>query len=86
MKNILLIITLFITHVLYSQTYDIAEKFYSNGSPKVIKTYKETNIKLELIKKTAWYQDGYKKTVEFYKDGMLNGKSTAWYNNVQKKE
>jgi hypothetical protein len=45
MKKTLLIV-LFITGFCFGQTYELAEEFYSNGFPKVIKLIKFQKIRL----------------------------------------
>ena len=84
MKKILLITTLFITAVCFGQTHEFAEEFYKNGIPKVIKTYKESNDKYELVKFISLYENGQKEKENTYKDGKLNGKWTEWHSNGQK--
>ena len=83
MKKILLIV-LFITGVCFGQTYELAEEFYENGLPKVIKTFKESNDKYELVKSISLYENGQKKKENTYKNGKSNGKWTEWYENGQK--
>ncbi|MDP6134565.1 MAG: toxin-antitoxin system YwqK family antitoxin [Candidatus Marinimicrobia bacterium] len=83
MKKILLIV-LFITGVCFGQTHEFAEEFYKNGIPKVIKTYKESNDKYELVKFISLYENGQKEKENTYKDGKLNGKWTEWHSNGQK--
>ena len=83
MKKILLIV-LFITGVCFGQTHEFAEEFYKNGIPKVIKTYKESNDKYELVKFISLYENGQKEKENTYKNGKLNGKWTGWHSNGQK--
>ena len=84
MKKILLLITLFITAVCFGQTYELAEEFYENGLPKVIKTFKESNDKYELVKSISLYENGQKEKENTYKNGIPNGKWTEWHNNGEK--
>ena len=84
MKKILLI--LFITGVCFGQTYELAEEFYSNGFPKVIKTYKVSKGKIEIVKRINWHFNGQKEKVMTYKDGERDGKWTRWNENGQKSE
>jgi len=83
MKKILLIV-LFITGVCFGQTHEFAEEFYKNGIPKVIKTYKESNDKYELVKFISLYENGQKEKENTYKNGKPNGKWTGWHSNGQK--
>ena len=83
MKKTLLIV-LFITGFCFGQTYELAEEFYSNGFPKVIKTYKVSKDKIELVKEIEWYKQGQKSEERNYKDGKLDGLVTGWYENGQK--
>ena len=79
-----LLIVLFITGVCFGQTYDHFEDTYSNGFPKVIKTYKDSKGKFDLIKSISLYNNRQKKKVETYKDGKRDGLWTEWYENGQK--
>ena len=73
MKKTLLIV-LFITGVCLGQTYQLAEEFYENGLPKVIKTYKVSKGKIEIVKEVGWHKNGQKKSEGTYKDGIKDGK------------
>jgi len=73
MKKTLLIV-LFITGVCFGQTYQLAEEFYENGLPKVIKTYKVSKGKIEIVKEVGWHKNGQKKSEGTYKDGIKDGK------------
>ncbi len=86
MKHTLLIITALMLVVGFSnaQTYQFAETFYDNGMPKVIKTFKESKDKIELVKRVSWYKNGQKREERTYKDGKLDGLLTSWYENGQK--
>ena len=90
MKKILLIV-LFITGVCFGQTYELAEEFYENGLPKVIKTFKESNDKYELVKSINVYENGQKKEEKTYKGvnrygvPIKDGIWTWWHENGQKK-
>ena len=83
MKKTLLIV-LFITGVCLGQTYQLAEEFYENGLPKVIKTYKESNDKFELIISISVYENGQKEKEVTFKDGKSDGLLTWWHENGQK--
>ena len=91
MKKILLIV-LFITGVCFGQTYELAEEFYENGLPKVIKTFKESNDKYELVKSINVYENGQKKEEKTYKGvnrygvPIKDGIWTWWHENGQKKQ
>jgi antitoxin component YwqK of YwqJK toxin-antitoxin module len=90
MKQTLLIITALMLVVGFSnadaQTYQYIEEFYDNGLPKVIKTFKESKGKLELVKEIKWHENGQKEEEGAYKDGEQDGKYTRWHENGQKKE
>ena len=83
MKKILLIV-LFITGVCFGQTHEFAEEFYKNGIPKVIKTFKESKGKFELVKSISLHENGQKRLEETWKDGERDGKWTGWHENGQK--
>ena len=87
MKQTLLIITALMLVVGFSnaQTYQFAETFYDNGMPKVIKTFKESKDKFELVKSISLHENGQKRLEETWKDGERNGKWTGWHENGQKK-
>mgnify|MGYP003976376903 CR=1 FL=1 len=70
MKKTLLIV-LFITGVCFGQTYQLAEEFYENGLPKVIKTYKVSKGKIEIVKEVSWHKNGQMEWEKNYKDGEL---------------
>ena len=70
MKKTLLLI-LFVTGVCFGQTYDQIEKTYDNGFPKVIKTYKVSKDKMELVKVIEWFENGQKKSKQ-YKNQKIN--------------
>ena len=57
---------------------------YGNAVPKIIKTYKESNDKFELVKSISLYENGQKSSEDNYKDGKGDGKWTTWYENGQK--
>ena len=83
MKKTLLLI-LFVTGFCFGQTYDHIE-FYDNGiSPKVIRTYKVSKGKIELFKKTEWYENGQKNGEGTFKDGEKHGKWTRLHRNGKK--
>ncbi len=42
---------------------------YGNAVPKIIKTYKESKGKLELVKAVYWYKNGKKEKELTYKNG-----------------
>ncbi len=83
MKKTLLIV-LFITGFCFGQTYELAEEFYSNGFPKVIKTYKVSKDKIELVKEIEWNKGGQKIEEGIYKDGKEDGLWTYWHSNGKK--
>jgi len=86
MKKIFLLILLLVVGFsnVNGQTYT-GMAFYDNGEPKVIKTYKVSKDKIELVKEVGWHENGQKKAEETYnKDGELDGKLTRWYENGQK--
>ena len=92
MKKTLLIITLFITGICLGQTYDQIVETYDNGLPKVVKTYKVVEGKLQLVKEINWYPNGQKSVVgkwevldgETFKHNRKMGKWTFWHENGQK--
>ena len=86
MKQTLLIITALMLVVGFSnaQTYQFAETYYDNGMPKVIKTFKESKGKLELVNENKWHENGQKKEEGTYKDGEPAGKWIRWNENGQK--
>ena len=71
MKHTLLIITALMLIVGFSnaQTYQFAETYYDNGMPKVIKTFKESKGKLELVNENKWHENGQKRWEGTYKNG-----------------
>ena len=73
-----IIISLFATKLLFSQTIQLAEFYYENGLPKDIRTYKQTRNRLELIKKTFFYESGQKEKEGSCKYGKKDGKWTEW--------
>ena len=52
------------------KSFNVVET-YKNGNPKIVKTYKESNNKLELVKEIAWHDNGEKEEERTYKDGEL---------------
>ena len=82
MKKTLLIV-LFITGVCFAQTYEGME-FYNDGTPKSIKTYKESNDKFELINSISIYGNGQKEEEATFKDGEKDGLVIGWHRNGQK--
>ena len=88
MKQTLLIITALMLVVGFSkaQTYQFAETYYDNGMPKVIKTFKESKGKLELVNENKWHENGQKRWEGTYKNGEQDGVWTYWYENGQKSE
>ena len=68
-----------------AQTYQFAETYYDNGMPKVIKTFKESKGKLELVNENKWHENGQKRWEGTYKNGEPAGKWTDWYENGQKR-
>ena len=56
---------------------------YGNAVPKIIKTYKESNDKFELVKSISLDENGQKEYEGTYKDGELDGKTTSWHYNGQ---
>jgi|TARA_B100001964_G_C13732849_1_gene379593 antitoxin component YwqK of YwqJK toxin-antitoxin module len=92
MKKTLLIITLFITGICLGQTYDQIVETYDNGLPKVVKTYKVVEGKLQLVKEINWYPNGQKSVEgkwevldgETFKHNRKMGKWTFWHENGQK--
>ena len=61
------------------------KKSYDNGVPKEIGTYKLSNDKLALVKKTYFYNNGQNKEEGSYLNGKKHGTWTAWYKNGNKK-
>ena len=88
MKQTLLIITALMLVVGFSkaQTYQFAETYYDNGMPKVIKTFKESKGKLELVNENKWHENGQKRWEGTYKNGEQDGVWTYWSENGQKSE
>jgi len=88
MRKTALIITALMLIVGFSnaQTYQFAETFYDNGMPKVIKTFKESKGKFELVKSISLYENGQKSDEDNYKDGKRDGKWADWRENGQKEE
>ena len=69
-----IIISLFATQFLFSQTIQLAEFYYENGLSKAIRTYMQPRNRLELIKKTFFYESGQKEKEGTYKYGKKDGK------------
>ena len=61
------------------------KKSYDNGVPKEIGTYKLSNDKLALVKKTYFYNNGQNKEEGYYLIGKKHGIWNAWYKNGNKK-
>ena len=76
MKHTLLIITALMLIVGCSES-DAQQKVitvtetYGNAVPKIIKTYKESNDKFELVKWISLYENGQKEYERTYKDGEV---------------
>ena len=51
------------------------EETYENGSPKIVKVYKESNENIELVKENHWYVNGQKRLEGNYVEGLREG---AW--------
>jgi antitoxin component YwqK of YwqJK toxin-antitoxin module len=93
MRKTALIITALMLIVGFSdaQTYQFAETFYNDGLPKVIKTFKESKDKFELVKSISLYENGQKSSERTYKGvdssygyPINHGKWTYWHSNGQK--
>jgi len=50
---------------------------YGNAVPRIIKTYKESKGKLELVNRNSWHENGQKSSERTYKDGEMI-ESTSW--------
>jgi antitoxin component YwqK of YwqJK toxin-antitoxin module len=85
MKKIFLLILLLVVGFsnVNGQTYT-GMAFYDNGKPEVIKTYKVSKDKIELVKEIGWHGNGQKRWEGTLKDGERHGKWTKWYKNGRK--
>ena len=90
MKHTLLIITALMLVIGCSES-DAQQKVitvtetYGNAVPKIIKTYKESNDKFELVKSISLYRNGQKESEGTFKDGLKDRKWTYWDENGQKR-
>ncbi|MCK9613238.1 MAG: hypothetical protein WC401_00095 [Bacteroidales bacterium] len=57
---------------------------YPDGSPKVIRYYKENGKERKLIKETLYYSNHQKYMEGGYKEGKRNGKWSSWHQNGNK--
>ena len=85
MRKTLLIISLLILSVGFSQQLTEVVETYNNGTVKEIKYHKKTRDGIELVKGETYYSSGQKESEGTYKDGEKDGKWTQWYENGQKK-
>ena len=84
MKKTLLIISLLILSVGFSQQLTKVVETYNNGNIESITSHKETRNRIEKVKYVEYYRNGQKKGEGTYKDGKENGLWTKWYENGQK--
>jgi len=73
-----IIILLFAIQFLFSQTIQLTEYYYENGLPMIIRTHKQTRNRLELIKKTVFYESGQKEKEGTYNYGKKDKKWIKW--------
>jgi len=63
-----------------SNTFEFVEESYSDGTPKLVRFYKNDSKEV-LLKETQFYHGGAKYLEGHYKNGERNGTWTAWYQN-----
>lgn len=77
----------FITCFLVACTTKIVEEViesYPDGSPKVVRFYKDDGSSRVLFKETLFYSNHQKYMEGEYKNGKRNGKWTSWFENGSK--
>ncbi|HOY33271.1 MAG TPA: hypothetical protein PKW80_15430 [Bacteroidales bacterium] len=78
------ILWLFLFVFLFSCSTRIVEETvetYPDGTPKVIRFYKDDGNKRVLFKETLYYPNHQKYMEGEYRNGKRNGKWTSWYQN-----
>lgn len=63
---------------IYGQTTKVIESSYKNGQPKEIHLYLEEKNRIDLVKKSEYYENGQKARVQHYKHGLKNGRFVEW--------
>ena len=81
--SVVFLVVLFIFSCKPKKNEEIVEK-YPNGSPKIVREYKEVNGKKEAIKETKFYPNKFKQIEGELKNEKRNGKWTYWYDNGNK--
>jgi len=77
----------FITWFFVACTTKIVEEViesYPDGSPKVVRFYKDDGSSRVLFKETLYYSNHQKYMEGEYKNGKRNGKWTSWFENGKK--
>ena len=88
MKKILIIASLLILSVGFSQQLIPVVETYSDGNIKSITYHKKSRNGIEKVKYEEYYEHGQKSSEGTYRDGRFygDGKWTWWYKNGQKSE
>jgi protein-export membrane protein SecD len=85
MKKILLIASLLILSVGFSQQLIPVVETYSDGNIKSITYHKKSRTGIEKVKYEEYYKNGQKYEEGTYKDGKQDGLYTVWHENGQKR-
>ncbi|MDP7366077.1 MAG: rhodanese-like domain-containing protein [Candidatus Pacebacteria bacterium] len=86
MKKILLIASLLILSVGFSQQLIPVVETYSDGNIKSITYHKKSRTGIEKVKYEEYYKNGQKYEEGTYKDGKQDGLYTVWHENGQKEK
>ncbi len=79
--SIFFLLSLVITFGCKSKLIEITEEYYPDGSPEIVRAYREINGRKELVLETYYYPNHNKKIEGEYKNGKKHGKWTAWFEN-----
>ncbi len=64
-----------------SKLTEVVEEKFADGSPKIVRFYKEVESKKVLVSETIYYPNHNKKIEGEFKNGERHGKWTAWFEN-----